>query len=154
MTQTKPSAAVLRSELDEPRLSIAPLIDVCFLLLIYFMVTCTIQPAERDLAKQVPGTPTESAKMASAKVVISVRADGTVLLNPGPYEMILSTNASERDLPKLEDHLEMLQVGAQSLPPVLIMAEGEAEHQRVVDVMNVLERTGWDQVAFLDDEAR
>ena len=42
-------------KLDEPRLSIAPLIDVCFLLLIYFMATTTILPAEKDISTALPG---------------------------------------------------------------------------------------------------
>ncbi|MBG7607508.1 MAG: biopolymer transporter ExbD [Verrucomicrobia bacterium] len=38
----------------EPQLDISSLIDVCFLLLIYFLVTCTIQPREQDLLMALP----------------------------------------------------------------------------------------------------
>ena len=39
----------------EPALDISSLIDVCFLLLIYFLVTSTIKPRESDLGLQLPG---------------------------------------------------------------------------------------------------
>ena len=39
---------------DEPGLDISSLIDVCFLLLIYFLVTTTIQPREQDLRMSLP----------------------------------------------------------------------------------------------------
>ena len=38
-------------EEDKPELSISPLIDICFLLLIYFLVTTTIKQKERDNKK-------------------------------------------------------------------------------------------------------
>ena len=40
---------------EEPALDISSLIDVCFLLLIYFLVTSTIKPRESDLGLQLPG---------------------------------------------------------------------------------------------------
>ncbi len=39
---------------DEPALDISSLIDVCFLLLIYFIVTSTMQPREQDLPMTLP----------------------------------------------------------------------------------------------------
>ena len=38
----------------EPELDISSLIDVCFLLLIYFLVTSTITPRETDLGMSLP----------------------------------------------------------------------------------------------------
>ena len=39
---------------SEPELDISSLIDVCFLLLIYFLVTSTITPREQDLGMSLP----------------------------------------------------------------------------------------------------
>lgn len=135
--------------LDEPRLSIAPLIDVCFLLLIYFMVTTTIKPAERDVGAS---TATEGPRISRAvTVMIQVRADGAIVANPGPHELVMSVDPGERELPQLEEFLSLLMVGETDLPPVMLRADADAMHQRVVDVMNVLNKIGWTTVGFVDD---
>ena len=54
----------------------APLIDVCFLLLVYFMVTTTIKPAEMDLQKQVPGREGAITSTPTVSVMVHVRKDG------------------------------------------------------------------------------
>ena len=41
-------------EESDPALDISSLIDVCFLLLIYFLVTSTITPRETDLGMALP----------------------------------------------------------------------------------------------------
>ena len=45
---------VTNLEEDKPELSISPLIDICFLLLIYFLVTTTIKQKERDNSLALP----------------------------------------------------------------------------------------------------
>ena len=39
---------------DEPELNISSLIDICFLLLIYFLVTTTIKAKEQDVDMALP----------------------------------------------------------------------------------------------------
>ena len=52
-------------ELLEPKegLQIAPLIDVVFLLLIYFMVTATLRKSEADIGISLPGTVFQSQQI-------------------------------------------------------------------------------------------
>ena len=73
-------------------------------------------------------------------------------MNPGKYEVWMSIDPTERDLPQLEGHLETLMIGADELPPMLVRADGEAPHQRVVDVLNLLQKIGWTQVGFVDED--
>ena len=66
-------------ELDgESMVNLTPLIDVVFLLLIFFMVTSTFQIDERDLSIQVPeaenGNPLEDLPET---LVVGIRKDGS-----------------------------------------------------------------------------
>jgi biopolymer transport protein ExbD len=139
------------TKLDEPRLSVAPLVDVCFLLMVYFMVTTTIVPAERDVSTEIPAPGVKSTRVPSVSVMLHVQKTGWIVLNPGNHEIVISRDPSDRELPKLEGFLSTLMVGLHDLPPLMVRADGEAQHQRVVDVMNVLSKIGWTRVGFLDE---
>ena len=137
------------SRLAEPYLSVAPLIDICFLLIAFFIVTTTILPQERDIRTEGATTITPPSHPAHP-VMVLVRADGAVVLHPGGNEIVVSGDRQEHDLPVLRGFLESAMVGARELPQLLVQAEGMANHQRVVDVMNVCARVGWTRVGFLD----
>ncbi len=138
--------------LDEPRLSVAPLIDVCFLLLIFFMVTSTIRPEERDLVSRIPQPGAPPPQRDPLAVVIEVRGDGRVVLNPGTWEIVVGDDASRRELPALEEHLKLVTVGAKEDPVVVLRVGPGAGHQRVVDVLSVLGKAGLRTVGFEDEE--
>lgn len=134
---------------DEPTPSIAPLIDVSFLLLIFFLVTTTILERERDLG--IAMTPTEGEVVPMLPIVVGVEGDGSILLNPGVGELLVSSNAEERSLPVLEKHLAMIRAGAgERVPVVQLRVEEKAHQQRVVDVLNCLAKTGVTSVALVD----
>ena len=140
------------SKLDEPHLSIAPLIDVCFLLIIYFMVTTTIVPGEKDLRTAMGSEVPTTDRIPSRPITVKVQADGVIVLHPGRNEVIISRDPEDRDLEDLQGFLETVMVGVKELPHLVVKAEGATKHQRVVDVMNVCGRFGWTSVGFVDDE--
>jgi biopolymer transport protein ExbD len=66
---------------------IAPMIDVVFLLLIYFMVSSTLEQQEADLSFQLPGTVEQSEPLdLPDEQIIEIRADGQVVVNDYPYD--------------------------------------------------------------------
>ena len=139
------------SEFDEPRGSVAPLIDVCFLLLIFFLVTTTIQRRERDLTMYLGGPPNLSEPQALLPVVVEVRAGGEIALNPGVGETIVSMDPDDRELLVLADHLETMQaVQGERVIVVQLRANDEARQQRVVDVLNCFAAVGVTTVGLVD----
>ena len=52
-------------QIEEPALDMSSLIDVSFLLLIYFLVTSTLEPRESDLSMEMP---TDSGKASSIQI--------------------------------------------------------------------------------------
>ena len=140
-------------EEDEPGLDISSLIDVCFLLLIYFLVTTTIQPREQDLKMTLPAAAPSDTPPVLAPMFIKVDTTGEIFINPGPAEELVESDSSSRKLPELTTRLDgyvaTAKAGAQE-PIVQIWADGDAEQQRIVDVLNCLAGLEINKVTFTD----
>ncbi|MBT8046067.1 MAG: biopolymer transporter ExbD, partial [Pontiella sp.] len=67
---------------EKTELQIAPLIDVVFLLLIYFMVSARLKRPEADLTLALPGVVSVSTQLEMPdEQIIEVLADGRIVLN-------------------------------------------------------------------------
>ncbi len=67
---------------------LAPMLDIVFLLLVFFIVTQTFDETEPDLDVELPSA--ESAKTnekAIQEVIVNIRKDGTVTINREIYSM-------------------------------------------------------------------
>ncbi|MFC5050856.1 ExbD/TolR family protein [Rubritalea spongiae] len=140
------------TEEDEPELDISSLIDVCFLLLIYFMVTATIQPRESDIGLQLPSSAASSVPSDLEPMLVEVQDDGSVIVN-NDEKMDLGASGPKRDLPLLQQRLETYKLGAEAGGAealVQVAVRGEAPQQSVVDVLNCLVGVGIDKVTFTD----
>ena len=139
---------------DEPGLDVSSLIDVCFLLLIYFLVTTQIVKKEQELSMALPvpnplGNPPEIAAMS-----IHLGANGNVSIQneSGLVELVESNNNS-RELPSLSQRLALYKTAAnvanqQAL--VQIRVDGDAAQQRVTDVLNALAGAHITEITFGD----
>ncbi len=138
----------------EPQLDISSLIDVCFLLLIYFLVTCTIVPREQDLLMALPDdNGNKQNTPVIAPMFIRVAENGAVFSGTGAGERILDTDLSTRELPLLSSQLKLYHEAARSAGDeaiVQLYVDGSAVQQRVVDVLNALGGEGIVSVTFTD----
>ena len=138
-------------EEDEPGLDISSLIDVCFLLLIYFLVTTTIQPREQDLKMALPAALPSSEIPEIAPMFIKVEQNGAIFINTGPAQEPLDTDVNSRNLPMLKERLDSYAnatKAAAQQPIVQIWADAESMQQRVVDVLNCLASAEIKSVTF------
>jgi len=140
-------------EPDNPELNVAPLIDMVFLLLVYFMVTASLVKSEADLGIKLPGmlSQAESVDMA-AEQVIEVFSDGRVVLNGRTLDRPDRSHLPE--LTALLIRYRMASEATKNEALITIWAEDEARHQRVVDVMNACADADIKNVTFsnLGDE--
>ena len=138
---------------DEPELNISSLIDVCFLLLIYFLVTTTLMKRETDLDLHMPGREATANQAPIDPLFIRIDAAGAVSTGYGAHEMLLDTDPDVRSLPLLARQLETYAAAAQASdiqPLVQVLADDEANQQRVVDVLNALAGKGISKITFTD----
>lgn len=113
-------------------LSLTPLIDVVFLLLIFFLVTSEFEEQERRLDIVLPSA-TSAVPMTSKprSIVIAIDAEGVVYLGGQP------TNLAELD--------RLLRAAVADNPTnqsVIIRADRNTSFQPVVSVMDVCNKTG------------
>lgn len=121
----------------EPTLEIASLIDISFLLLIYFMVTSTLQPSEADLGMTLPSEVALPTAVTIDPFVISIDATGTITQNGEEIE----SDPNRRDLPELYERLKNHKSLSETTGDeqiVVIAAADDSLQQRFVDVANVL----------------
>lgn len=132
---------------EKTELQIAPLIDVVFLLLIYFMVSSTLKRTEADLALALPGSVSVSTQMELPdEQIIEVKADGSIVLNNKVYSA-----PDKSDLGGLGHTLTRYKQAAKlsnTKAIITIAAEEDAVHERVVDVLNLCSGAGIENVTF------
>lgn len=122
-------------------LDISSLIDVCFLLLIYFIVaTSLVQEQKLDMA--MPGNDTSSSKKPDLEpAMVKVDTAGAVFWGEGAAQMQLDSDPNNHDLTTLYEKLNSLRETAEGMgqePIVQLYVEGNAKNQRMVDVLNAL----------------
>ena len=132
---------------DEPELNIASLIDMVFLLLIYFMVTASLVKSEGDLGIKLPGIVQQAVAVDMPdEQIIEVRVNNQVILNGKEYG-----SHDEQDLPELVDTLSRYRLSSDAAGNkalITISAADAAKHQRIVDVMNACAAAGIKNVTF------
>lgn len=134
-------------------LEISSLIDICFLLLIYFLVATTLQKKETDLplAMPVPGKP--SVDLPDTPLFIRLDAVGAVYAGVGDHAQLLDTDAASREVPLLVNTLRLYAAGikaGQREPLVQLALADGANQQRVMDVLNAFVAAEITHVAFED----
>jgi len=122
-------------EMDEPELDVTSLIDLVFLLLVFFMVTCSMVKSEGDLGIQLPGMLAQAESVdVQDEQIIEIKANGRVYLNKREFDSFDST-----ELPMLTNMLMRYKAScdaARSKALITIQAADDTRHQRLIDVMN------------------
>jgi biopolymer transport protein ExbD len=126
---------------------IAPMIDVVFVIMLYFMVMAGAVKKENAHITKLPGT-VETAEPTQMLDEISVRLedDGQVYLNEDPLDSVES-----KSLPELTSNLVALKQSSEasgSKALVTVYASELARYERVVDVLDSLTRADITNVTF------
>ena len=130
-----------------PGFQIAPMIDVVFVILLFFMVKAGDIQTETAYVTRLPsdiyqGSPVQIPD----EIAITVAEDGQVYLNDDPFDTPDSTS-----LQQLAGNLNALKQSADYLGAevrVLVQAEEQAKYQRVIDVMDALHQAQISEVSF------
>ena len=136
-----------RLQMPEDRVDLTPMIDVVFLLLVFFMVTTTIVKQEADLGVQLPSSTAAAADTPlPEQQYIDILADGTVLLNGSPMDA-----PSDRNLPNLTQTLKQIKASADRAglkTLALVNPDPDTTQQHLVNVLNALKEAEIQSVSF------
>jgi biopolymer transport protein ExbD len=129
---------------EEPEINLISLVDVVFMLLIFFMVTTTFVRSS-SLKVSLPQAEQSVPQQDPQTIEVVVDAEGRYYIN--------GRQLRDRSALTLERGLH--QVGGDGTPrPLLIRADGRASHQAVVTVMDVAGRAGFSQLSIATTPAR
>ena len=127
---------------------IAPMIDVVFVILLYFMVMAGDLQVEKAHNLKLPGTvePTTEAVNLPDEIAIRIEDDGQVFLNDDPLD-----TPELHLLPELATNLNQLRISSEaskSTVLVTVYANELAKYQRVIEVLDALTRAQITNVTF------
>jgi biopolymer transport protein ExbD len=121
-----------------PELNLTPLIDVVFLLLIFFMVSTTFDKEAR-IRVDLPEAATRDEPVQEDALEITVDASGRFFVNQ--REVV---NTEIETLKRAIDKT----AGARRDLPVIINADARATHQAVIKVMDAASQLGFLHMTF------
>jgi len=127
---------------EDVSVNLTPLIDVVFLLLIFFMVSTTFQK-DNYITLNLPTADNKKQESRPDVIYISISSAGEYALN--------SRALVKSDARTLTLALENLEINDFSMP-VIIAADANASHQSVVTVMDVAGRLGFTKLSIATTE--
>jgi len=127
-----------RKPRENVEIGLAPLIDVVFILLLFFVVTTTFTRETQlkiDLPEADSATPVEETELKQLEVMIA--ADGSYSLN--------GQSLVKSDLATLSSALQKESAGDSSLP-LVISADARTPHQAVITAMDAAGKLGFSRL--------
>ena len=126
---------------------IAPMIDVVFVIMLFFMVMAGAVKVEHELKTTLPGN-AETAKETEMpdEITIGVSENGTITINEDPVGQ-----PNDKVLDNLyNEMMKMATAAKQSKTKLLITVQAEeaAKYERVINVLDVLARADISNVTF------
>jgi len=123
---------------EEVDLNITPLIDIVFLLLIFFMVSTTFQK-ESELRVQLPEAEQRETVQPQSPLEIVISADGQYAIG--------GRTLADNSLSTLIQSLRSA-VGEDREQPLIVRADARTPHQAVVRAMDAAARLGLSRLSI------
>jgi len=129
-------------------LNISSMVDMTFLLLMYFLVTASLKIEESELRVQIPidqHMEQQQRVDTPEEVVVDVFENGEIWWNGQPTD-----TAGGDDLPELKATLADLKA-AYPEQAVVVRGQRQTKHRRIVSVLNACAYANIDQISFPAD---
>jgi biopolymer transport protein ExbD len=121
---------------------ITPLVDIVFLLLVFFLVATTFMDEEKDLTLSLPRASAQPGEApALERIMINIRSDGSLLLGNRPT----SRESLFRALVEARR--------ANPMVPVVLRGDKSASHGEIVGVLSICQRARIRNVAVAVQQA-
>jgi biopolymer transport protein ExbD len=133
------------SEDGDVGFQIAPMVDVVFVLLLFFMASAGSQVIEKELNINLPSGRSASAagSVPTTPIIIDILPDGRIQMNNRVYD-----SPQSRELPELRAWLKDTIDKFGGKDPVIIRPDPQTRHERVMDVLNAASAAGVTKLSF------
>ena len=112
-------------------IDMTPMVDVAFLLLIFFMTTTQFKPPEK-VGVELPGSKSEIHVPETKTIILTVNSAGEIYIS--------DENLSQTNLVPLENLVSAITTWRSRNPAAVVVVKGDkgAEYGTIADVMNAL----------------
>jgi biopolymer transport protein ExbD len=135
------------SHAESSTFQIAPMVDVIFILILFFMTSAGLVQVEKQLNFTLPGLLVQATSVDMPdEQIIEIQPDGQVVLNGRPYD-----KPADRTMPELVGLLKRYKLSSEankSTAFVTVTPAPAARYQRIIDVMDSCAVAGITNVAF------
>ena len=128
-----------RRIIEEPRVELTPMIDVVFLLLIFFMISTTFIE-KPGLKINLPESSAQQIKQDSLEIQVYLSADGDIYLKREK----ISLDALLQELSSYGERTNKM--------TFLLMADRDARHGKVIQLMDAAKTAGFATLAIATDK--
>ena len=133
--------SLLRKSSDEPRIDLTPMVDVVFLLLIFFMISTTFVESP-GISIKLPEASSQSVEREPQELKIYLSRDGDVYyldrkISINDYKGLLAEHQSDADT-----------------TTILLLADQESRHGKVVTLMDIARDAGFVKLAIATEQRK
>lgn len=131
----------LRKQNDEPRIDLTPMVDVVFLLLIFFMISTTFVESP-GISIKLPETSAQTIDREPKEIKISLSREGDIYyrnqkISLGDFRVLLAEHRSDA-----------------KETTVLLLADQESRHGKVVTLMDLARNAGFTKLAIATEQRK
>jgi biopolymer transport protein ExbD len=135
-------AGSVGSEDGDMGFQIAPMVDVVFVLLLFFMASAGAQVIEKELNINLPSGRTSNTDVARPPIIIDIDPNGQIAVNNEVY-----ATGTDKNLSRLREWLKQT-FSEFGDDPVIIRPSMDTRHERIVDVLNACAFGGVKNLTF------
>lgn len=128
---------------EDPDITLTPLIDVVFLLLIFFMVSTSFN-RESEISVDLPEASAQEVESEAAAIEITINARGDFFVN---QKQVVNNN-----IVTLMKALQIAMQG-QEEPALIISADANTPHQAVIRAMDAARQLGIEHLSLATKES-
>ena len=131
----------LRKSSEEPRIDLTPMVDVVFLLLIFFMISTTFVESP-GISIKLPEASSQPVEREPKEIKISLSRDGDIYYR-------------DRKI-SIDDYKKLLTEHRSDVKntTVLLLADKESKHGRVVTLMDLARDAGFVKLAIATEQRK
>jgi len=131
----------LRKPSEEPRIDLTPMVDVVFLLLIFFMISTTFVESP-GISIKLPEASSQAVEREPREIKISLSREGDIYhqdrkISLNQYKTLLAEHQAEADN-----------------TTILLLADQEARHGKVVTLMDFARDAGFVKLAIATEQRK
>jgi biopolymer transport protein ExbD len=122
---------------------IAPMVDVVFVLMLFFMASAGSQVVEKELGLNLPSGRSKPSEVPSTPIMVDISADGQISVNNQSYG-----GKGDKALNDLRAFFKGGIARFGDKDPVIIRPSPDSTHDRIMDVLNAAAASGVKNLTF------